>query len=169
MVECPECGREVSDRALMCPSCGLAFVGRQVGEYRSKTTIAGLPLVHFVIGPPVHPLTGRLRIAKGIIAIGPIAVGGLAVGGTAFGIIAIGGLAFGLAALAGVAVGLGVALGGVAIGGIAIGGCAIGYYALGGAVFGVHPMGANAWDEQGIRFFDGILGGGREPGPPPGG
>jgi hypothetical protein len=45
-------------------------------EYLSKRTLCGLPLVHIVMGPAIDPATGKLRIAKGIVAIGGIARGG---------------------------------------------------------------------------------------------
>ena len=118
-------------------------------EYVSKKKLLGWPLVHVVMGLPWDPITGKIRIAKGIIAIGGgIAVGGLALGSVSVGIIALGGLALGLAALGGMAVGLGFAAGGLAIGFIAAGGCAIGYYAIGGGAFGVHALGGNVQDEQ---------------------
>lgn len=131
-------------------------------EYRSKTKLFGLPLVHIVRG--IDPLTGKKRVAKGIIAIGDMAVGVLAIGGGAFGGVAIGGGAIGLitvggfslgllAALGGLAVG-GLAFGGGAIGGIAVGGAAYGYYAFGGGAWGVHPVGGNVQDPVAVAFFE---------------
>ncbi len=131
-------------------------------EYRSKTTLFGLPLVHIATG--MDPRTGRKRIAKGIIAIGDVAVGMLAIGGCAFGGIAIGGAAIGLITLGGVSIGLLFALGGGAIGTIAVGGAAIGvvafgggalgYYAAGGGAWGVHAYGGNVQDPEVIAFFE---------------
>ena len=38
LVECAECGKEISDRAMMCPHCGLPMRGGLFCyEYRSKT------------------------------------------------------------------------------------------------------------------------------------
>jgi hypothetical protein len=148
---CPECGNPISDKAMMCPKCGYAantmrFYG---GEYKSKTQLFGLPLVHIVYGPAFNPATGKLRVAKGIIAIGGIAIGVLAIGGAAIGVFALGGLALGLlAAMGGAAIGAGLSVGGFAIGSAAIGGFAIGYYALGGGAFGVHAFGGNMPVEQ---------------------
>lgn len=150
LIPCPECGKQISDKALACPSCG--YSPRGVGafycyEYKSKRTLCGLPLVHIVMGPAIDPTTGKLRIAKGIIAIGGIAMGWLALGGLSIGLIAFGGAAFGLlAAAGGVAIGAGLSIGGLAIGTIALGGCAIGYYAIGGGAFGIHALGGNAQD-----------------------
>ena len=79
-----------------------ALYGR---EYRSERQLFGWPLVHIANG--IDPVTGRRRVAKGIIAIGDTAIGGLlAIGGTAIGPIAMGGAAFGLFTIGGLSVGL---------------------------------------------------------------
>lgn len=160
LTECPECGREVSDRARACPHCGLPMSpGRLCYEYRSRGTLFGLPLVHVVLGYAVDPATARFRVAKGIVAVGHIALGVVAVGGLAVGGVAIGGLALGLAlALGGCAVGAGLSLGGLAVGTVALGGLAVGYYALGGAAFGAHPLGGNVRDPEAVEFFSRFLG-----------
>src|SRR5262249_32719661 len=88
-------------------------------DYRSKVTLFGWPLLHIATG--IDPMTGRKRVAKGIIAIGDVAIGGLAFGGCALGAFAIGGVAIGLISFGGMAIGLLVALGGGAIGGLAVG------------------------------------------------
>lgn len=153
LVNCPECGREVSDQAMACPHCGYPIRGGYGYEYRSERQLFGLPLVHIVSGNRVDPVTGRLRVAKGIIAVGPIAIGGLAIGGSAIGIVSLGGASLGLIAAGGAAVGVLLALGGLAIGLVAIGGAAIGYYALGGGALGVHAQGGNARDPNMVEFF----------------
>jgi hypothetical protein len=158
LTPCPECGNEISDKALMCPVCGYGMRGAfYCFEYKYKKTFFGLPLLHIVLGPAVDPASGKLRVAKGIIAIGGIAVGWLAVGGFAAGLIAFGGVGLGLlAAFGGVGISLGLAIGGLAIGTIAIGGCAVGYYAIGGGAFGVHALGANAQDPAVKDFLKSI-------------
>lgn len=92
-------------------------------EYRSETTLWGLPLLHVNWG------TGK--VSKGIIALGDQAVGILSFGGAATGVIAAGGMSVGVISLGGISVG-GLALGGIALGGLAFGGLAVGVYALGG-------------------------------------
>jgi len=157
LIQCPECNNQISDKAVMCPKCGLPMAGGPMGyEYRSQASLFGLPLVHIASG--VNSSTGKPRIAKGIIAIGNIAVGGLAIGGVSFGVISFGGLSLGLIALGGLAIGLLLALGGMAIGLVAIGGGAMGYYALGGGAWGVHPLSANHQDPQAVEFFKRFLG-----------
>ncbi|HUT01760.1 MAG TPA: hypothetical protein VM031_04860 [Phycisphaerae bacterium] len=158
-MSCPECGGQVSEKALMCPHCGMLMgKGLLGGEYRSSTKLFGLPLVHVVWGYGLDPLTGRFRVAKGIVAIGNVAVGVVAIGGVAVGGIALGGLALGLAALGGCAIGVLLALGGMAVGLVAIGGGALGYYALGGAAWGVHSLGGNVQDGEAASFFRRYLG-----------
>lgn len=158
MIRCSECDREISDRAMMCPHCGYPMRGMLGYEYRSEREFLGLPLVHIVAGRGIDPATGKLRIAKGIIAVGPIAMGGLALGGLSFGVLSFGGMAVGLIALGGCAVGILLALGGLAIGLVAVGGAAIGYYAVGGGAVGVHALGGNTRDPNAIEFFRSWLG-----------
>jgi len=159
LVNCPECGKEISDKALMCPSCGLTMGGGLFGyEYRSQIELFGLPLVHIVLGHNINPLTGRPRIAKGIIAVGNVAIGVVAIGGLALGGICIGGLSIGLAVFGGAAIGLLLAVGGMAVGLVAVGGGAFGYYALGGGAWGVHALGGNRQDPEAIEFFKRCIG-----------
>jgi tRNA A-37 threonylcarbamoyl transferase component Bud32 len=142
------------------PLARRAIFGR---DYRSKRTVFGLPLVHVASG--IDPLTGRGRVAKGIIAIGDSAVGLIAIGGQALGGLAFGGLAVGLVSFGGLAVSLFLAIGGMALGGCAFGGLAIGVigvgggalglYSFGGAAWGLHALGANSTteDPEALRFF----------------
>jgi hypothetical protein len=159
LISCPECDKEISDKALACPNCGYPVRESFYGfEYRSKKELFGLPLVHIVSGTGFKRVSGMPRVAKGIIAIGPVAIGGLAIGGLSIGAISFGGLALGMVAFGGLALGLLLALGGLAIGLIAIGGGAIGYYSMGGGAWGVHPLGSNAQDPQAVEFFKRYLG-----------
>jgi hypothetical protein len=132
---CRQCVMREAPR-LVCTSC----VGRGAVygfEYRSPITIGSWPLVHIAMAQ--DPVTGRPRVARGVIAIGNFAIGGLAIGGAAIGLVTLGGLSVGLlGALGGAAVGLGLSVGGFAFGSIALGGAAIGLkIAMGG--FAVAP------------------------------
>jgi predicted Ser/Thr protein kinase len=53
-------------------------------DYRTRQVLLGLPLVHVAWG--IDPATGRPRVAKGILAVGPVAVGVVAVGFSAWGL-----------------------------------------------------------------------------------
>jgi predicted Ser/Thr protein kinase len=59
-------------------------------NYRSKATLFGLPLLHVTDGN--DPETGLPRVARGIIAVGPVAIGAVAAGGRAQGLIAFWGI-----------------------------------------------------------------------------
>lgn len=130
-------------------------------DYRSKATLFGLPWLHVTAG--IDPVTGRQRVAKGIIAIGGIAkgvvaIGGIAIGWLAFGGLAVGafaygGLALGLLALGGGAAALVAALGGGAMAPIAVGGGAMGYLAYGGKAVGMHVQDAMTTDPVAEEFF----------------
>ncbi|MPZ36447.1 MAG: zinc-ribbon domain-containing protein [Rhizobiales bacterium] len=152
LMRCPDCGREVSDQATACPGCGRPLQERgpaiavsggwsapplYLYEYRSQTTLFGLPLVHIFFGPVW--LAG-FKPARGIIAIGNIAIGFAAFGGVAMGFLAFGGISLGLVCVGGVALALGLGAGGIATGYWALGGIAIGVYALGGLGIGAHTL-----------------------------
>ncbi len=153
LTKCPECDGEVSDQAAACPHCGYPIHGGYGYEYRSERQLFGLPLVHIISGNRLDPARGGLRVAKGIIAIGPIAVGGLAMGGMSVGILSFGGLSLGLIALGGAALGVLLAVGGGAIGFVALGGGVIGYYALGGGGLAVHVLGGHPQTFEVFEFF----------------
>ncbi|MGN0805380.1 MAG: helix-turn-helix transcriptional regulator [Candidatus Coproplasma sp.] len=104
-------------------------------EYKSKTTVFGVPLVHINIG--------LFAVAKGIIAIGPVAIGVVSIGAIAIGLIAFACLALGAVALGAIAGGL-LSFGGVAVGVIAFGGLAIGVMSYGGCAIGLFAIGGYA-------------------------
>ncbi|MEO8351386.1 MAG: serine/threonine-protein kinase [Chthoniobacteraceae bacterium] len=141
-------------------------------DYKSKQTLFGLPLLHITSGR--DPVTGKRRIARGIVAAGDIAqgliaFGGVAMGGFAFGglcvgIVTFGGVGFALLAIGGVAISLLGAYGGVAIGTFAFGGVALGWWVAGGVTGGIHvldgatndPVGRAmiaAWAKGGMALF----------------
>lgn len=149
LTNCPECRRSMSDKAVTCPHCGfplrrsegppssIGFTGAYGYEYKSSLTIFGMPLVHIVYGPSFG---GRLKPAKGFIAIGNIAIGVIAIGGFSIGILSIAGIGLGLVCFGGMALGLLGAAGGMSVGYIAVGGVAIGVYAIGGLTIGIHTI-----------------------------
>jgi len=105
-------------------------------QYKSRKTIAGLPLVHINTGP-------GLRHAKGIIAIGNISTGVISIGAVSIGLISIGAVSIGIGAFAALAIGL-LACGGISFGLIAAGGIATGYLAVGGLARGIYAVGGYA-------------------------
>ena len=138
-------------------------------EYKSKTEILGMPLIHMSFG--VNPKTGVFTVAKGIIAIGNVAIGIISLGGFSLGILSLGGISLGIVALGGMAFSVVASLGGVAvslylsIGGlaiareIAVGGLAISLkYAIGGFAIGKYPYGSNYQDPKALEFLKSIFG-----------
>lgn len=142
---------------IICRECtgGGAVIGF---EYKSEKAFGNWPLVHVCSG--IDAVTGRPRIARGVIAIGQVAVGGIAVGGLAVGLVAIGGVALGLlGVLGGLAIGLGVAGGGLAVGSVAVGGMAVGFeYAIGGTAFGPAVISGTRCDQAVLDFLRSWIG-----------
>jgi DNA-binding XRE family transcriptional regulator len=103
-------------------------------EYKSKTTIHGIPLVHINTGSRMYKAHGIIAIgnlAKGVIAIGLFPLGIISVGIIPLGFISLGSLAFGVFSAGAIAAGL-IAVGAIAFGLFAVGAIAIGIYSLGG-------------------------------------
>lgn len=111
LAPCRSCRKEVSTDALSCPHCGAPWPARRAWrgwgyEWKSKTTVLGVPLVHVAFGRDEN---GKLRVAKGIVAIGQFGIGAITIAqfgiGALFGFgqfvlapLAIGQFAFGLVA-----------------------------------------------------------------------
>jgi hypothetical protein len=130
-------------------------------EWRSQTELFGWPLVHVAYGRDEN---GKLRVAKGIIAIGQFAVGGFTIAqfgiGYVFGFgqfivapLAIAQFALSLVAVAQFAI---TALFG--LGQFATGYVAIGQFAFGGWVRAVFGWGAHVWsvqrsDPEAVKYF----------------
>ena len=123
--------------------------------YRSRWSLAGLPLVHIATASAEDGRPKR-GIARGWIAIGDISFGViLSIGGIATGGIAVGGLGLGVLSIAGLALG-GFAVGGGALGFAACGGVAVAWraalgglavareYAAGGLAIAAHTSDALA-------------------------
>lgn len=77
LTECRTCRQSVSKDAALCPHCGSPrpAVKNWNGhgyEYKSPITVRGLPLVHVAFGRDAN---GKLRVAKGVIAIGQFGMG----------------------------------------------------------------------------------------------
>ena len=156
LVSCRECRHEVSATAGKCPQCKAPFPGRPQWqgtgyEWKSQTVVWGYPLVHIAYGRDAR---GKLRIAKGVIAIGQFGIGLITL--AQFGI----GLLFGfgqcllaLTAVAQVAVTPLIGIGQFATGFIALGQMAIGYYAMGQVAHAVHAWSVNHRDPIALAFF----------------
>lgn len=113
----------------------------------SKRKIFNLPL--YCITSGYNPETGKIEVAKGIFAAGPLAVGVFCAGAFSVGVFTFSGISLALLlAIGGVSISTGAAIGGIALGGLlaiggfaasfgmAIGGLASGHVAIGGRAFG---------------------------------
>jgi hypothetical protein len=77
MKPCRECRHSISEQAIVCPSCGAPYPAKEKWdgwgyEYKSKTELLGLPLLHisFKYRPNRMPVP-----ARGVIAIGQFSAG----------------------------------------------------------------------------------------------
>lgn len=137
LVDCKECGSEISDQAWACPKCGCPMKIKNLPllyrinwwgfEWKSETTFFGLPLVHIAIGWDLN--TGRLRVARGIIAIGQFGFGVITIAQFGIGLLfGLGQFIFGIVVIGQFAGGVLFALGQFAVGMYAIGQFAAGKY-----------------------------------------
>lgn len=91
MKPCRCCKRDVSEEALACPGCGAPYPAKEKWngwgyEYKSKTQLFGLPLVHVSFK---YRANRTPVVARGVIAIGQFAVGLITISQFGIGIISI--------------------------------------------------------------------------------
>ncbi|MFH2137813.1 MAG: zinc ribbon domain-containing protein [Candidatus Omnitrophota bacterium] len=152
LMNCPECGAEISRKAIACPGCGNPMQGMEEltrlarlavwgYEWKSKTKIGQWPLVHVAIGRSRK--TGKLLVAKGIIAIGQFAVGVVTIAQFGLGVI------FGFGQFV---TGL-LAIGQFAFGGVVIAQFGIGLYVLAQLGYGQHIWSVKIKDPAAIEFY----------------
>jgi len=156
LVVCRECQREVSQIARKCPFCRAPNPARAdwqgTGrEWKSSPTIWGYPLIHIAYGRNAQ---GKLRVAKGVIAIGQFAIGLIVIAQFGVGFLfGFGQFILGLSALAQAAITPTIGVGQLATGYIALGQIALGYYALGYYALGAYSWGVNHRDIEALTFF----------------
>lgn len=118
-------------------------------EYRSRTSVFGLPLVHLRFGRKpgevVKPVKAWFAVgdcAIGVIgAFGAMSIAPISMGGCAFGLLSIGGVATGIAGWGGIGIGVWM-IGGLALGWQAFGGLAVGWQAASGGLAVAHDFAA---------------------------
>lgn len=130
------------------------------GEYRSKRTWRGMPLVH--IAKNAKGVVAIGFRAKGIVSIGLLSMGIISLGLLSFGVIAIGFLTLGVFVNGMIAAGV-FALGGITAGLFAFGGVACGWCSYGGVSCGVYAIGGFAKGQVAVGgVADGIIAFGKD-------
>ena len=170
LIDCPECSEQISDSAPVCPYCGYVLkpealrLGRKRAwgfEWRSKAEVCGWPLIHVAVGR--DPETRRLRVAKGVIAIGQFGIGLVTVAQFGVGLLfGLGQFMLGSVVVAQFAGGLVFGLGQFAFGYIAVGQFAVGEYVRAQVAYGRYAWTVARKDPQAAEFFsrfwDGVQG-----------
>jgi len=162
LISCPECNGEASDQAAVCPHCGYplnepaaAPVAKKKWsgyQWRSRGELLGWPLVSVAVGRDSK--TGKLLVAKGIIAIGQFAIGFVTIAQFGIGILlGLGQFMFGFLAIAQFAFGVYFGLGQMAVGLTAIGQFAIGQYVYASLGFGKFVWSSQVQDPQAVKYF----------------
>mgnify|MGYP000507137249 CR=1 FL=1 len=154
-MRCPKCSREISEGIQFCPYCGFkinqAIVEKTGFEWKSSFEILGIPFIHIALGKDAG---GRLRVAKGIIAIGQCGIGLITVAQFGIGLIfGLGQFMFGLITIAQFAIGILFGLGQFATGYVVIGQFALGWYALCQFGFAKYIWSTKIKDPRAIEFF----------------
>lgn len=125
-------------------------------EWRTKSTILGLPLVHIAIGR--NRLTGKLLVAKGIIAIGQFAIGLIAIAQFGLGLfLGLGQFTTGLFAVAQFALGIYFGLGQFATGFICIAQFGAGEYVLAQIGYGKYVWSMTTKNLQALDYFKNLF------------
>lgn len=162
LINCPECKATVSDKAAACPHCGNPmnqdmavpppYYRRAWGfEWKSKAMVGTWPLIHVAIG---RDATGRLRVAKGIIAVGQFGIGLITIAQFGIGLLfGFGQFVAGFTAIGQIAIALYFGLGQIATGETAIGQIAVGSYVLAQAGFGKYVWSTKMKDPEAVEHF----------------
>ncbi len=125
-------------------------------EWKTQADFLGLPYIHIAMGRDRQ--SGKILVAKGVIAIGQFAVGLIAIGQFAVGILfGLAQFSIGLFAVAQLALGAVFGLGQLAMGITAIGQLAIGKYVLAQAGFGEYVWSLMEKNPQAIEYFKHFL------------
>ncbi|RCS41352.1 zinc ribbon domain-containing protein [Bremerella cremea] len=99
---CRDCGNEVSFSARSCPQCGAPEPAKPNWdgygyEYKSKTTLFGLPLIHISFK---YRRNRTPVVANGVIAIGQFGFGVITIAQFGMGLVTLGQFTFAAATIA---------------------------------------------------------------------
>lgn len=163
LTNCQECKALISDKAIACPHCGNPLQaapyiqGRffRPGwgfEWKSEAMVGKWPLVHVAIGRDAA--TGRLRVAKGVIAIGQFGIGLITIAQFGIGLLfGFGQFVGGFTAIGQIAIALYFGMGQIATGETAIGQIAVGSYVLAQVGFGKYVWSTKMKDPEAVAHF----------------
>jgi len=155
-VPCRECRHPVSKAAKACPKCGaprpsLEKLPGTGFEWKSERTVYGWPLVHIALGLDAN---GKIRVAKGVIAIGQFGIGLFTFAQVGVGFLfGFGQAMVGLTAIAQVAVTALFGIGQFASGYAAVGQLVLAYYGIGQAGLATHLWSLGVKDPEAASFF----------------
>jgi hypothetical protein len=156
LTNCRECRAQVSDEARACPHCGAPRPAQQdwtgTGfEWKSARDFRGYPLMHIAFG---RDSRGKLRVAKGVIAIGQFAIGLITVAQFGVGLLfGFGQFVAGLTVLAQFAGGLLLGIGQFATGYAAVGQFVLAYYGLAQLGLAEFMWSVARKDPEAVNFF----------------
>jgi len=119
-------------------------------EWKTRTSVFGIPLICISYG---RDQFGKLRIARGLLAIGQFAVGGIVIAQFGVGILTIAQFAVGLLAFGQIVMGLLLGLGQIAGGAFAIGQLVCGLYGLGLAGWAKYLWSPGRTDMEAVSMF----------------
>jgi len=162
---CAGCGAQLPAEAEACPYCGRrlqrpeadqtppAAKRRAWGfEWRTRAELLGWPLVHVAIGRSAK--TGRLRVAKGVVAVGQFGVGLITFAQVGVGaLLGFGQVLGGYWALAQVALAVRFGVGQLATGLAAVGQLGFGRYVLAQAGVGTYVWSQARCDPEAVQYF----------------
>jgi hypothetical protein len=119
-------------------------------EWKTRTAIFGMPLICIAYG---RDGGGKIRVAKGILAIGQYALGGIVVAQFGAGLLAIGQFVAGVFVIGQLALGLVLAAGQISCGLMAIGQVVVGVYGLGQIGFAEYLWSQGRADMEAVSMF----------------
>ena len=152
LIKCSECSSPISREALACPQCGHPIRRWRGYEWKSRMQFFGLPLVHVAFGRDKE--TGKLLVAKGIIAIGQFAIGFITIAQFGIGFLfGFGQFVGGALAIGQFALGISFGIGQFATGTAAIGQFALGKYVLAWLGYGKYVWSSHAKDPEAVQYF----------------
>jgi hypothetical protein len=140
---CPESAHGTLEEG--CPKHSLSGF-----EWKTRAGLFHVPLICISYG---RDLQGKIRVARGFLAIGQIAVGGIAIGPFAVGIMSIGLISIGVLAVGVGAFGLLLGVGQIACGVLAIGQVVVGLYGLGQTGWAKYLWSPARTDMEAVSMF----------------